>query len=44
VRVIKQHRDFSAEAVVRNRRVGKDNLPRLHLEFVNAIFPIEGID
>ncbi len=43
VKLIKQHGNFSATAVVRNRRLGKDNLPRLHLEFVNASFPLEGI-
>ena len=44
VKVIKQHGGFAAQAIVRNRRVGEDNLPRLHLEFVNARFPLEGID
>jgi len=44
VKVIKQHGNFSADAIVRNRRVGEDNLPRLHLEFVNVRFPLEGID
>lgn len=44
VKVTKQHGNFSATAVVRNRRVGDDNLPRLHLEFINASFPLEGID
>jgi len=44
VKLIKQTGGFSANAVVRNRRVGKDNLPRLHLEFVNGTFPLEGID
>jgi hypothetical protein len=43
VKLIKQHSNFSASAVVRNRRLGKDNLPRLHLEFINARFPLEGI-
>ena len=44
VKFIKQYGNFSAEAVVRNRRIGEDNLPRLHLEFVNVQFPLEGID
>ncbi len=44
VKVINQQGGFSASAVVRNRRIGEDNLPRLHLEFVNARFPLEGID
>lgn len=43
IRIIKQHGSFSADAVVRARRVGKDNLPRLHLEFINARFPLDGI-
>jgi len=44
VKVIKQDGGFSATAVVRHRRIGDDNLPRLHLEFVDARFPLEGID
>jgi hypothetical protein len=44
VKLIKQSGGFSANAIVRNRRVGKDNLPRLHLEFINVSFPLEGID
>ena len=44
VKLIKQSGGFSVNAVVRNRRIGKDNLPRLHLEFVNVTFPLEGID
>src|SRR5215204_1233433 len=44
VKLIKQCDGFSANAVVRNRRVGKDNLPRLHLEFINGCFPIDGIE
>lgn len=44
VKFIKQYGSFSAEAIVRNRRIGEDNLPRLHLEFVNVQFPLDGID
>jgi hypothetical protein len=44
VKIIKQQGGFSAMAIVRERRVGKDNLPRLHLEFINVRFPLEGID
>lgn len=44
VKLIKQSGGFSANAVVRNRRIGKDNLPRLHLEFINVTFPLDGID
>jgi hypothetical protein len=43
VKIFRQHGNFSATAIVRNRRTGKDNLPRLHLKFVNANFPLEGI-
>ncbi len=44
VNLIKPHGNFAATAIVRNRRVGNDNLPRLHLEFINIVFPLEGID
>ena len=44
VRLIKQSGGFSANAIVRNRRIGSDNLPRLHLEFINGTFPLDGID
>jgi PilZ domain len=43
VKVMKQQGGFSATAIVRDRRVGTDNLPRLHLEFIDARFPLEGI-
>ncbi|HEY8558755.1 MAG TPA: PilZ domain-containing protein [Pyrinomonadaceae bacterium] len=44
VRLINQKGGFAANAVVRSRRVGKDNLPRLHLEFVNGTYPLDGIN
>lgn len=31
-------------AVVRGKRQGPDGIPRLHLEFVDRLFPLEGID
>jgi hypothetical protein len=31
-------------AIVRNKRNGKDGLPRLHLEFFDRYFPLEGIE
>lgn len=40
-RVTDEKHGFSAIAVVRNRKLGKDKLPRLHLEFVDVKFPIE---
>lgn len=43
-RVSSDRFDFSSIAVVRNRKLGKDKLPRLHLEFVDVKFPIEKLD
>ena len=43
VKLIRPNSNFTATAVVRNRRLGKDNLPRLHLEFINATFPLDGV-
>lgn len=40
-RVFADKYEFMAIAVVRNRKLGKDKLPRLHLEFVDEQFPIE---
>lgn len=36
-----EHSSFSATAIVRNRRIGDDYIPRLHLEFINKQFPID---
>ncbi len=33
--------NFSALAVVRNRQTFKYELPKLHLEFIDAVFPVE---
>ncbi len=41
VKFIKDGGGFAAMAIVRNRRVGKDNIPRVHLEFIAARFPLE---
>jgi hypothetical protein len=30
--------------VVRGKRVGADGIPRLHIEFIDRFFPLEGID
>lgn len=35
--------NFDALAVVRNRKTDEDQPARLHLEFINASFPVEGI-
>lgn len=31
-------------SIVRGKRLGPDNIPRLHLEFIDRYFPLEGID
>ncbi len=36
--------DLSILAIVRNRQFGKDCIPRLHLEFLDQKFPLEGIE
>jgi PilZ domain len=35
--------NFSALAIVRNRQTYEYELPKLHLEFINAIFPVEEV-
>ena len=32
------------KAIVRGRRIGPDGIPRLHLEFVDKLFPLSGIE
>lgn len=34
----------SIKAIVRGRRIGPDGIPRLHIEFIDNFFPLEGID
>ncbi|HEX3102058.1 MAG TPA: hypothetical protein VHQ01_09715 [Pyrinomonadaceae bacterium] len=43
VKVAVKELDFYAIAVVRNRKTSKDETPTLHLEFIDAEFPIERI-
>lgn len=43
-RISSKKHDFSAIAIVRNGQKGKDNLPRLHLEFTDVKFPVEKLD
>lgn len=43
VRVRSSHYDVSIISVVRDKRLGKDGIPRLHVEFVDRFFPLEGI-
>ncbi len=44
IRVKSEQYNISIVSVVRGRRVGKDGIPRLHIEFVDRFFPLEGID
>lgn len=43
VKFISEEFDFSGLAVVCNRQIGDDKRPRLHLEFVENLFPIDAI-
>jgi hypothetical protein len=44
VRVTSDRYGIKIISVVRGRRVGPDGLPRLHLEFIDHFFPLEGIE
>ncbi len=44
VRVRSSQYDVSIISVVRARRFGNDGIPRLHVEFVDRFFPLEGIE
>ena len=44
VRVTSAQYQISVIAAVRARRVGQDGIPRLHLEFVDKKWPLEGIE
>jgi hypothetical protein len=44
VRITSLQAQISAMAVVRARRRGKDGIMRLHLQFVDSVWPIEGVD
>lgn len=44
VRVKSEQYNASIISVVRARRVGPDGIPRLHVEFVDRFFPLEGIE
>lgn len=44
VRVKSDQYNVSIIAVVRGRRVAADGIPRLHIEFVDRFFPLEGIE
>ncbi|MCE7962928.1 MAG: PilZ domain-containing protein [Acidobacteria bacterium ACB1] len=44
VRVVSLRHDVKIISVIRGRRLGSDGIPRLHLEFIDRFFPLEGID
>lgn len=44
LRVRSERLDASIISVVRGKRVGADGIVRLHLEFIDHLFPLEGID
>ena len=44
VRVKSEQYGADLEAIVRGKRTGKDGIPRLHVEFKNELFPLEGIE
>ena len=44
VRVESTQYSVSIISVVRARRIGTDGIPRLHIEFVDRLFPLEGIE
>lgn len=44
VRVKSEQYDVSIISIVRGKRLGPDNIPRLHLEFIDRFFPLEGIE
>ncbi len=44
VRVISEQYDASIIAIVRGKRLGKDGIPRLHIEFIDRLFPLGGIE
>lgn len=44
LRVTSDQYNVSLTSIVRGRRQGKDGIPRLHLEFFDRYFPLEGIE
>jgi len=44
VRVISEQYDVSIISVVRGKRFGQGGIPRLHIEFIDRFFPLEGIE
>lgn len=44
VRIKSEQYSVSIISIVRGRRLGQDGIPRLHVEFVDRFFPLEGIE
>jgi hypothetical protein len=44
VRVKSDQYDVSIISIVRGKRVGKDGVTRLHVEFIDRFFPLDGIE
>lgn len=42
-RVKSEQYDVSIISIVRGKHIAPDNIPRLHLEFIDRLFPLEGI-
>jgi len=44
VRVKSDQYNVSIISIVRGKRLGKDSIPRLHIEFIDRFFPLAGIE
>ena len=44
VRVKSDQYDVSIIAIVRGKRLGTDGISRLHVEFIDRFFPLDGIE
>lgn len=44
LRVTSERHNVSLISVVRGKRIGTDGIPRIHIEFIDRFFPLEGIE
>ena len=44
LRVKSERHNLDIISIVRGKRVGDDGITRLHLEFIDHLFPLEGIE
>lgn len=44
IRIRSEQYDAAIISIVRDKRTGEDKIPRLHIEFVDRFFPLEGIE